>query len=452
MQRPLIDAEGAPARPAPPVLTVAAFVSAARLAVERHFGNLWVAGEISNLYRAGSGHVYFTLKDADAQIKCTLWRSKAQLVAFALRDGLAVEVRATPSIYEPRGEFQLVVDAVRQAGAGALYERFLRLKAKLDALGWFDGSRKRALPRFPRRVGVVTSPRGAAVSDVITTLRRRWPALRVVVYPTAVQGESAAFDIARAIQLANRRGEVDVLIVCRGGGSLEDLWAFNEEAVARAIVESALPVVSGVGHETDFTIADFVADVRAPTPTGAAQLVAPDRSEFCHRAGELGRRVARAGNHVLGTRAQRLDHASRRLVHPAARLADQRDLLVQCARRLARCWSHQLASRDARIASLQLRFARVLRAPPAASLRVQRLEERLLRAGRERTLSPMQRLQALASNLAHLNPTAVLERGYAIVTSRDGDIVVDSAALAAGDDVTLTLGRGEADATIRSRR
>ena len=452
MQRLFPDRDPDDVQAAPPVLSVSSLVASARLAVERRFGSVWVAGEISNLYRAGSGHLYFTLKDADAQVKCALWRSKAQLVAFPLRDGVAVEVRALPSIYEPRGEFQLSVDAVRQAGAGALYERFVRLKSTLEALGWFDERRKRPLPRFPRAVGIVTSPRGAAISDVVTTLRRRWPALRVIVYPTGVQGEAAAHEIARAIVVANRRAEVDVLIVCRGGGSLEDLWAFNEEIVARAIVESTLPVVSGVGHETDFTIADFVADVRAPTPTAAAQLVAPDCAEFCHRADQLARRLARAGQHLAAARAQRLDLAARRLVHPAARLAAQRQALGDYAQRLARCWSQQANSRRARMESARLQFARTLRAPAVGIAKLQRLQERLLRAGRDRAAQPAQRLAALASNLAHLTPTAVLDRGYAIVTTRGGDIVTDSERLAPGDDVTLTLGRGEADATIRSRR
>jgi exodeoxyribonuclease VII large subunit len=435
-----------------PVLSVAELVASARLLLERHLGSVWVGGEISNLYRAPSGHVYFTLKDAGAQVKCTLWRSKAQLVDFALRDGLAVEVRALPSIFEQRGEFQLNVDAVRHAGAGALYERFLRLKAKLEALGWFDGDRKQALPRFPRRVGVVTSPRGAAISDVLTTLRRRWPALGVIVYPTAVQGEGAALEVAQAIAVANRRAEVDVLIVCRGGGSLEDLWAFNEEAVARAVFESALPLVSGVGHETDFTICDFVADVRAPTPTGAAQLVAPDRGEYCHRAEQLARRAARAAEHGMASRAQRLDVAARRLVHPAARLAQQRGRLAECAGRLVRAWSHGLRARVADAGALRARFVRELCAPLDAAPRVDAAPARLARAGRDVVAHRQRRLDALAQNLAHLNPQAVLERGYAIVADADGEIVVDSEQLETGDDVSLTFARGGAAATVRAKR
>ncbi|HVE51638.1 MAG TPA: exodeoxyribonuclease VII large subunit [Casimicrobiaceae bacterium] len=450
------DADLPPARPVsprtPPVIPVGRLVASARLVLERHLGSVWVAGELSNVSRAASGHCYFTLKDADAQVRCVMWRSKAQLLDFGLRDGLAVEVRAVPSLYEPKGEFQLNVDAVRLAGAGALYERFLRLKAKLEGLGWFEPARKRSLPRFPRRVGVVTSPRGAALSDVITTLHRRWPALQVIVYPCIVQGDGAAHDVARAIATANRRGEVDVLIVCRGGGSLEDLWAFNEEVVARAVFDSSLPIVSGVGHETDSTICDFVADARAPTPTGAAQLVAPDSVDYRHRARQLARRFTRAALHAIEARAQRIDIASRRLVHPSARLLRQRERLVQCARQLRRCWSHHASRREARLERVGSRLIREITVPAGASRRVEESQRRLARAERDFLASATRRLASLAQSLAHLNPQAVLERGYAIVATPDGEIVVDSATLKAGDEVTLTLARGSADATIRRRR
>ncbi|HEX5863995.1 MAG TPA: exodeoxyribonuclease VII large subunit, partial [Casimicrobiaceae bacterium] len=261
-----------------PVLPVSLLVSSARLLIERHLGLAWISGEVSNLARAASGHVYFVLKDDQAQVRCVLFRQKAQLLGFALQDGLHVEVRATPTIYEARGEFQLNVETARVSGLGALYEQFARLKARLEAAGWFAAGRKRALPPFPRAIGIVTSRRAAALADVLTTLARRTPSLRVIVYPTSVQGSGAAVEIAAAIATANARAEVDVLIVCRGGGSIEDLWAFNEEIVARALLDSRIPIVSGVGHETDFTICDFVADVRAPTPTAAAALVALERT------------------------------------------------------------------------------------------------------------------------------------------------------------------------------
>ena len=439
-----------PMRAAPAVLPVAALVANARLVLERYLGVVWVAGELSNVSRAASGHVYFTLKDATAQVKCVLWRSKAQLVDFPLRDGLAVEVRALPSMYDPRGEFQLNVDAVRHAGLGVLYERFAKLKARLDAAGWLAFERKRPLPRFPASVGIVTSPRGAAVSDVLTTLKRRWPGLRAIVYPAAVQGEGAAGEIARAIAIANARAEVEVLIVCRGGGSIEDLWAFNEEVVARAVFESKLPVVSGVGHETDFTICDFVADVRAPTPTGAATLVAPDCTEYRHRARQFAARLGRAGAHAVASRAQRTDLASRRLVHPAARLALQRERLAELRARLARCWAHRHAQSASSLDGARIRLVRELRAPLAQLTSIATAQALLARAVRERVARDVRRVAELAQGLDHLNPQAVLERGYAIVATAAGDIVSDSAQLSTDDEVTLTLARGAAGATIRS--
>src|SRR5437762_2324860 len=308
----------------PPVLPVSLLVSSARLLLERQLGLAWVAGEISDCKRAPSGHLYFKLKDAAAQVQCVFFRFKAQGLAFELKNGLAVEVRATPSIYEARGEFQLNVETMRLAGMGALYERFVKLKERLEKAGWFGEARKRRPPAYPRAIGIVTSTRAAALSDVLTTLCRRSPATRIVVYPASVQGDAAAAEIAGAIALANRRREVDVLIVCRGGGSFEDLWPFNEEIVARAVLESALPVISGVGHETDFTICDFVADVRAPTPTGAATLVVPDWRAVLADVGAIARRWHRTSRHAMEARQQRVDGLARRLLHPAARLAQPR--------------------------------------------------------------------------------------------------------------------------------
>jgi len=438
--------------PASAVLPVSLLVSSARLIIERHLGLVWVSGEISNYIRAASGHCYFNLKDAQAQARCVMFRQKAQHVAFALRDGLQVEVRATPSIYEARGEFQLNVENVRLAGVGALYEKFAQLKAKLEAAGWFADARKRPLPEYPRAIGIVTSTRAAALRDILTTLRRRWPAAGVIIYATAVQGEGAAADIARAIRTANERAEVDVLIVGRGGGSIEDLWAFNEEAVARAVFDSALPVVSGVGHETDFTICDFVADLRAPTPTAAAAAVTPDRTAIAHRVEQLARRLARAAGHVLAVGAQRLDAAARLLVHPAARIERERERLREFARRFGHAWRVHSSWNLASAATLQ---ARMLRAMGARLPQAQRLEQaraRWQRAAGERALRNSERLDSLAQNLAHLNPQAVLERGYAIVARGDGAIVQDARAVQEGDAVALTFARGGADARITGRR
>jgi len=435
----------------PPVLPVSLLVSSARLLLERHLGLAWVAGEISGFTRAASGHVYFTLKDAAAQVRCVMFRLRAQSLAFPLKDGMAVEVRAVPTIYEPKGELQLTVDAVRLAGMGALYERFVRLKDKLQAAGWFAEGRKRPVPTHANVIGIVTSTRAAALRDVLTTLCRRWPAARIIIYPASVQGAGAAREIAAAIAIANAHAHADVLIVCRGGGSLEDLWAFNEELVARAVFESALPVVSGVGHETDFTICDFVADVRAATPTAAASLVVADRAAMSPRLAQLGRRLGRTADHALATRVQRVDHASRRLIHPAARIAAQRDLATALALRLARAWRRMLDRERQGVSTLANRLARELRAPLPQAASVAGALESWRRRGMESVGRRALRLEALAQNLAHLDPRAVLTRGYAIVARADGTIVRDSAEVEPEDVIQLTFARGTADAAITRR-
>ncbi len=432
----------------PPVLPVSLLVSSARLLLERQLGLVWVAGEISDCKRAPSGHLYFKLKDAAAQVQCVFFRYKAQGLAFALKNGLAVEVRATPSIYEARGEFQLNVETMRLAGMGALYERFVKLKERLEKAGWFSEERKRRLPSYPRAVGIVSSTRAAALSDVLTTLRRRSPASRIVVYPASVQGDAAAAEIAAAIALANRRREVDVLIVCRGGGSFEDLWPFNEENVARAVFESALPIISGVGHETDFTICDFVADVRAPTPTAAATLAVPDRVALAHRVEQVARRIARIAEHALASRIQRLDHASRRLIHPAARLTQQRERAAALGQRITRVWRHRFASDQHVVSSLCGRLVRELRTPLPQTARLAAAIDTWRRHGRERIARHAVRLDALAQSLVHLSPEAVLTRGYALVTTPEGTVVFDAKQVEPSDTVLLRFAVGGAEATI----
>ena len=434
------------------VLPVSLLVSSARLLIERHLGLAWISGEISGFTRAASGHCYFTLKDDRAQARCVIFRNRAQLQDVALRDGLAVEVRATPTIYEARGDFQLTVETVRLAGVGALYEQFAKLKAKLDAAGWFDVARKRELPAFPRAIGVVTSRHAAALADVLTTLRRRMPSVPVIVYPTPVQGVGAAAEIAAAIASANARREVDVLIVCRGGGSIEDLWAFNEEVVARAVFESVLPIVSGVGHETDFTICDFVADARAPTPTAAAALVTPERSTLLAHASAMARRWQRAAERGLETRMQRVDLASRRLVHPAQRMADQNIALANWARRLRRAAQAQLREREREFATHGQGLLRLLRAPSDQGTLLARAGERLHRGGRQRLSTLAQRLTTLDAGMRHLNPQAVLERGYSIATTAEGVIVHDARELTPGDALRLRFARGAADAKVTGTR
>jgi exodeoxyribonuclease VII large subunit len=432
----------------PAVLSVSALVGKARTLVERDIGLVWVAGEISNFTRAASGHCYFNLKDEQAQVRCVYFRQKAQFASFPLANGIAIEARATASVYEARGEFQLNVETVRRAGQGALYEKFARLKARLEAAGWFEPTRKRALPAWPRAVGIVTSTRAAALADLVTTLARRWPALRVVVYPTAVQGEGAAASVAQAIRTANERAEVEVLIVARGGGSIEDLWAFNEEAVAQAVFESALPIVSGVGHETDFTICDFVADVRAPTPTGAAALVAPDRAAVARDVAATAHRLERALERSLEARMQRLDLAGRRLVHPASRLAQQARDAKALAERLARALQHRHDTASVALGHWARRLAWRLAQPLPQAARLAPAALGLQRVARVRLDRVEAHLSALAQSVAHLNPQGVLERGYAIVSARDGSIVSDSSAVCVGDEIEIAFAQGNAGATV----
>src|SRR4051812_31657837 len=304
----------------PPVVSVSELNRRVRALLENQFETLWVSGEMSNVKLAGSGHWYFCLKDAGAAVDCAMFARRAQFLDFRPENGLQVEVRARVTLYEPRGSYQLVVEEVRKAGLGALFEAFERLKAKLQAEGLFEEARKRPLPAFPRAIGLVTSPQAAALRDMLTTLARRAPMTPVILYPAQVQGEGAAGQIARAIRAAGERAECDVLIVARGGGSLEDLWAFNEEIVARAIAACPLPVVSGVGHETDFSIADFVADLRAPTPTAAAVAASPDREALLEGVAALRRRLARDWRRIIESHGQRLDHLARRLLTPAERI------------------------------------------------------------------------------------------------------------------------------------
>jgi exodeoxyribonuclease VII large subunit len=430
------------------VLPVSLLISSARLLIERHLGLAWISGEISNFTRAASGHCYFVLKDTQAQVRCVIFRHRSQLLDVVLKDGLSVEVRATPTIYEARGEFQLTVEAVRLAGLGALYEKFAALKAKLDAAGWFHAERKRALPTFPRVVGVVTSPHAAALRDVLTTLLRRLPGMAVIVYPTPVQGPVAAPSIAAAIATANARAEVDVLIVCRGGGSIEDLWAFNEEEVALAIFQSRIPIVSGVGHETDFTICDFVADLRAPTPTGAATLVVPDRLALRASANAIGARWRKAVQRALELRMQELDLISRRLVHPAARIRQRQESLSGLARRMTRAAASAYEAQRSTFLPLGRDLVRLFRTAPRQSMAMADTRERWQRAGREHVAALAQRLGALERSLLHLSPQAVLERGYSIVTTTDGAIVQDADAIAIGVSIGVQFARGEAEARV----
>ena len=388
-----------------PPLTVSELNRRVREMLESEFDVLWIAGELSNVKLASSGHWYFCLKDAEAAVDAAMFQGRARFLDFKPADGMKVEARARVTLYEPRGKYQLVVEELRKSGLGALHEAFEKLKTKLGAEGLFESNRKRALPVFPRAIGLVTSPAAAALRDMLTTLRKRAPMIPVILYPAPVQGASAAPRIAAAIEAANARAEVDVLVVARGGGSLEDLWAFNEEVVARAIAGSAIPVVSGVGHETDFTIADFAADLRAPTPTAAAAAASPDREALAADVAALRRRLSRDLQRILETQAQRLDALARRLLTPAERIARQREAVALHARRL----------RNAMAGRMELHTAR---------------------------------LKAQRTALGHLDPTQVLGRGYSIVRDADGHIRHTSDGLATDAALDITFSKGGAGVRV----
>ena len=421
----------------------------ARAVLEQGFPLTWVAGEISNLTRAASGHWYFSLKDAQAQVRCVMFRQKNLLLDWKPENGMQVEVRALVSLYEARGEFQLNVETMRRSGLGALYEAFEKLKAKLESEGLFAEDRKKPLPPFPRSIGIITSPAAAALHDVVTTLRRRMPGILVVIYPAPVQGERAAERISEAIRTAGQRAECEVLILCRGGGSIEDLWAFNEEIVARAVSDSPIPIVCGIGHETDFTIADFVADKRAPTPTAAAEFASPNRLELLAGIVLVNKRLRRVVTRALEARMQQIDYLARRLQHPAVRLKDQRAHLGQLILRLKNAWSRQADNRRWRVRELR----QMLKTPETARLRQYQFELSLrLRRSIANYLENLRtRLRSLSSHLAHLNPKLVLERGYSVVEDAAGKIVRDSAQIASGDELKMTFAKGAAKARVTGK-
>lgn len=442
-----------PAPPAPlPVLTVSELNRMARRALESQLPLLWVEGEVSNFMRAASGHWYFSLKDTNAQVRCVMFRGRNQFADFTPANGDHVEIRALPSLYEARGEFQLGIEQIRRAGAGRLYEAFLKLKARLEAEGLFDPAKKRALPRFPRSIGIVTSPQAAALHDVLTALSRRMPGLPAILYPTPVQGAGAGAQIAAAIRTAGARAECDVLLVCRGGGSLEDLWAFNDEAVARAIAASPMPVVSGVGHETDFTLADFAADLRAPTPTAAAELASPVRAELLMHLAHLARRLQQHLARRQQTEMQRLDYLARRLVHPDEQLRRRQTELAQLAQRLRHAAGTRLASGQLRIARLSQRLTTPIHVIRREQQRLDTLSLRSRRAVAGGLGQRRLTLDRHASSLAHLNPEGVLARGYSIVLQDNGAVVQDAASLNAGARIGIRFHRGQARAKIESTR
>ena len=436
---------------APTILSVSALNRLARQRLESAFPLQWVAGEISNLTIAASGHAYFSLKDDNAQVRCVMFRNKAQMIGFKLANGQKVEARVLVSLYEARGDFQLTVETLRRAGQGNLYEQFLRLKAQLESEGLFASERKRPLPAFARRIGIITSLQAAALRDVLSTLRRRAPQVSAIIYPTPVQGEGAGAQIAAAIRLAGERNECDLLIVCRGGGSLEDLWAFNEEIVARAVAASPLPIIAGVGHETDVTLIDFVADHRAPTPTAAAELAAPAQAALLRHLSTLADTLSRRLQRSLHNRSQRLDWLARRLKHPADRIAEQRNNIATLARRLSNAGQRRQQREASRLNALGHRHTLARPSTTQRAARLQHLASRLQQSPRLALQGQQNTLARLASNLAHLNPEAVLSRGYSIVSDAQGAIVRDAATLHIGDTLQLRFLHGQAQAKVSAR-
>jgi len=405
-----------------------------RMHLEAGFPRLWVEGEISNLSRPASGHLYFSLKDEKAQIRCALFRGDARGLAFRPENGMLVQARGRLSLYEPRGDYQLIADTLEEAGEGRLRAAFEALKNKLEAEGLFEAAHKRALPAYPARIGVITSPSGAVIRDIVNVLQRRWPLAAVRLYPVPVQGESAPPAIVAALQAANRHAWAEVLILGRGGGSLEDLWAFNDEAVARAVFASAIPVVSAVGHETDFSISDFVADLRAPTPSAAAELVAPQQAALARAFDNALQQLQRRWQDTQHRRAQQLDHLAHRLTqqHPGRNLERGLGQLHTLRTRLSRGLTRLLAEREARTADLASRFH-------AATARL--LPER------------QRRLAALARTLQAVSPLPTLARGYAVVMDAEtGRAVTSWRQLTPGQRTVTQLADGQVVAKVEESR
>lgn len=424
----------------------------ARTLLEQGIARLWVEGEISNMSRPASGHIYFSLKDESAQVSVAWFRQRQRGPAIGFKNGDKVLAYGRVSIYEARGNYQLIVEQMEPAGEGVLKQRFEALKKKLLAEGLFDEDRKQPLPALPTRIGVITSPSGAAIRDVVSVLKRRFPAAPVVIYPAAVQGDAAPGELIAALTMAVERAECDVLIIGRGGGSLEDLWAFNDEELARAIADCPIPVVSAVGHEVDFTICDFVADVRAPTPSGAAEIVVPSQHDWLHRINTLALRIARIGERAIEDRAQELDWLGKRLfaASPETTLRRQHDSLRENRARLAATMRQQIL--ELQNDTQMLRGELTQNSPALAVQRsissLSALRQRLATGAYEGLSDLGHRVALLGRALHSVSPLATLDRGYAIVLDTDGKAMRDAAAAESGDTIRARLSRGELVASV----
>ena len=433
---------------APSSISVSELNALAKALLEDHLAGLWIAGEVSNLTRAASGHYYFSLKDSRAQVRCAMFKGAAMRLAQPLKEGDHIEVSGKISIYEARGEFQITVNEVRLKGLGQLYEAYERLKAQLQAEGAFSAERKKPLPARPQCIGIVTSLAAAALRDVVTTLNRRAPEIPVIVYPTAVQGTGSELQIAQAIKTASQRAECDVLIVCRGGGSIEDLWAFNEEPVVRAIEACAIPVVSGVGHETDFTLADFVADVRAPTPTGAAELVSPNRQESLHRLAQAQGRLKTVLEQRYFDASQKLDWLARQIRHPRQKLDEQRASISKLAKTLSYSMTQNVRTHTARF---ERQTQALKHCRPDVSIykhNIDRFQTALSHSFRQLLTHRRQSLMAQAALLEAVSPQHILERGFSVVKNTRGQVIRNADTLKQGQKLHITFADGETDVRV----
>ncbi|MGY5955904.1 exodeoxyribonuclease VII large subunit [Kosakonia sp. BK9b] len=438
----------------PSIYTVSRLNQSVRLLLERELGQVWISGEISNFTQPSSGHWYFTLKDDTAQVRCAMFRNSNRRVTFRPQHGQQVLVRANITLYEPRGEYQVVVESMQPAGEGLLQQKYEQLKAKLAAEGLFDQQFKQPLPSPAYCIGVITSKTGAALHDILHVLKRRDPSLPVVIYPTAVQGEDAPAQIVRAIELANARQECDVLIVGRGGGSLEDLWSFNDERVARAIFASRIPVVSAVGHETDVTIADFVADLRAPTPSAAAEIVSRNQLELLRQVQAMQQRLEMAMDYYLAGRSRRFAQLNHRLQqqHPQLRLARQQTVLERLQQRMHNALDNQLKRSSVRQQRLLQRLNQQNPQPRIhrAQTRVQQLEYRLSQNIRDRLSSTRERFGTAITHLEAVSPLATLARGYSVTTATDGKVLKQTKQVKAGDALMTRLNDGWVESEVRA--
>ncbi|MDD4863484.1 MAG: exodeoxyribonuclease VII large subunit [Alishewanella agri] len=436
----------------PDIYTVSRLNSEVRLTLELQFQQLWLVGEVSNFVAAASGHWYFSLKDQAAQVKVAMFKQANRYATVRPQNGQQVLIRARISVYEPRGEYQLLAEFIEPAGAGLLKQQFEQLKAKLAAEGLFAPERKQPLPINPRRVGVITSPTGAAVRDIITVLARRAPGIELIIYPCQVQGETAAAQLRNMLSTAIRRNEVDVLIIGRGGGSIEDLWCFNDEALARAVADCPIPIVSAVGHEIDFALTDFVADVRAATPSAAAELVSPDQSQYLTALTQLQQRLSRAVRRQLAQQQPRLLQLQQRLqqLHPQRRLEQQQQRLDELQLRLQRRMQQHLQTARRQHSYLQqsLQHLSPAKAIKQQQLQLQQLAKRLQQAQQQQLKYSSQQLARLSAQLHTVSPLATLARGYSISFDSQQQALTSSAQLKVGDAINTRLAQGSFNAVV----